>query len=136
VGFIVTASCFLVLLFYVDLNRVIAVLYVISSGSAVANIIARPLLKRVLPRRSWATVLLDIERIALTVTLLDAASTCGGLGLSLWWYFVRTTASYAWVLQDIMGASLCVLFLSLVRFPNIKVATVLLCLAFVYGQCH
>ena len=31
-----------------------------------------------------------------------------------------------------MGISLCILFLSLVRFPNIRVATVLLCLAFFY----
>ena len=52
VGFIVTASCFLVLLFYIDLNRVISGLYCISAGSAVATIAVRPLLKRfLLPKR-------------------------------------------------------------------------------------
>ena len=50
IGFIVTASCFLILLFYVDLNRVISVMYCISAGSAVANVAARPFFKFVLPR--------------------------------------------------------------------------------------
>ena len=66
------------------------------------------------------------------VSVLDALATVTGLGIGFWWFAVRDTASYAWVLQDIMGVSLCVLFLSLVRFPNIKVATVLLVLAFLY----
>ena len=132
VGFIVTASCFLILLFYVDLNAVISVLYCISAGSAVSTMLARPLLKRALPRRASNTILLDIERLGLTLTTLDVLSTVGGLGLALWWYLVRDKSSYAWVLQDLMGSCLCVLFLSLVRFPNIKVATVLLSLAFFY----
>lgn len=183
IGFIVTASCFLILLFYVDLNRVISVLYCISAGSAVANVAARPFAKLVLPRfvrqdvRSsqvcvWQISLLSFspfnrsitnariinsERYEVMITGLDAISTGVGLGMGLWWLFVRHTASYAWILQvsewvrlrlcmvnvlshprihayiqDIMGICLCILFLTLVRFPNIRVATVLLSLAFFY----
>jgi signal peptide peptidase-like protein 2B len=133
VGFIATASCFLVLLFYVDLNKVIGALYCISAGSAVANVAARPLLRRVLlPRRLAQARLLDIPRWEISITALDFLSTAIGLGMGIWWLLVRDTASYAWVLQDMLGVALCVLFLTLVRFPNIKVATVLLVLAFVY----
>lgn len=131
-GFIVTASCFLILLFYVDLNRVISVLYCISAGSAVANVAAQPFFKLVLPRRLARARVINAERWDVVVSVLDLASTCVGLGIGLWWLFVRDTASYAWVLQDIMGICLCILFLTLVRFPNIKVATVLLVLAFLY----
>ncbi len=133
VGFIATASCFLVLLFYVDLNKVIGIMYCISAGSAVANVAARPLLRRaLLPHRLAQARLLDLPRWDVSITVLDFLSTALGLGMGVWWLLVRDTAGYAWVLQNLLGVALCVLFLTLVRFPNIKVATVLLVLAFVY----
>ncbi|CAN0121420.1 unnamed protein product, partial [Ectocarpus sp. 6 AP-2014] len=61
---------------------------------------------------------------------LEIASTITPMGLALWWVIVRNTASYAWVLQNLLGCCLCVTFLSTIRLPSIKVATFLLCLAF------
>ena len=133
IGFICMASCFLILLFYVDLNRVISGLYSLSAGSAVATIAARPLLRKVLlPRRLARMLVVNYGRWDVRINVLDFLSTALGLGMGGWWFVVREKASYAWVLQDIMGVCLCVLFLTLVRFPNIKVATVLLVLAFLY----
>ncbi|KAG5531441.1 hypothetical protein RHGRI_026153 [Rhododendron griersonianum] len=40
--------------------------------------------------------------------------------------------SYSWVGQDILGVCLMITILQLARLPNIKVATVLLCCAFIY----
>ncbi len=132
IGFIVMASCFLILLFYVDLNRVISGLYALSAGSAVATIAAHPLLKYMLPRRIARALVVNYRRWDIRINVLDFLSTGLGLGMGVWWFVVRDKADYAWVLQDIMGVCLCVLFLTLVRFPNIKVATVLLVLAFLY----
>jgi hypothetical protein len=132
VGFIAMASAFLILLFYVNLNAVINVLYCISSGSAVTAVIMRPLSARMLGPRKSNAIICQIDRIGFDLTALDAVSTCLGFAVAVWWYLIRAKGTYAWVLQDLMGICLCILFLTLVRFPNVKTATVLLSLAFVY----
>mmetsp|Transcript_34242 Transcript_34242/g.88471 ORF Transcript_34242/g.88471 Transcript_34242/m.88471 type:complete len:676 (-) Transcript_34242:2414-4441(-) len=53
------------------------------------------------------------------------------LGVGLLWYFFRHE-SWAWALQDLMGISISISFISVVAAPNMKVTTVLLCLMFVY----
>ncbi|GAB4834171.1 Signal peptide peptidase-like 3 [Ancistrocladus abbreviatus] len=45
---------------------------------------------------------------------------------------VTRRASYSWVGQDVLGICFMISVLQIVRLPNIKVATVLLCCAFVY----
>lgn len=63
IGFICMASAFLILLFYVNLNGVINVMYTISAGSAVSGIMMRPLVKKCLPRRLWNRIACHSERI-------------------------------------------------------------------------
>ncbi|KAM7486394.1 hypothetical protein LguiA_002403 [Lonicera macranthoides] len=53
------------------------------------------------------------------------------LGFAIFWAANRK-ASYSWVGQDILGICLMITVLQMARLPNIKVATVLLCCAFVY----
>mmetsp|Transcript_73466 Transcript_73466/g.209005 ORF Transcript_73466/g.209005 Transcript_73466/m.209005 type:complete len:446 (-) Transcript_73466:211-1548(-) len=55
-----------------------------------------------------------------------------GVFLSVTWFLVRETADWAFVLQDLFGMCLCVLFLSVIRFSNMKVAALLLSMAFLY----
>ncbi|THG02731.1 hypothetical protein TEA_005422 [Camellia sinensis var. sinensis] len=45
---------------------------------------------------------------------------------------INRKASYSWVGQDILGICLMIRVLQIARLPNIKVATVLLCCAFLY----
>lgn len=45
---------------------------------------------------------------------------------------INRQASYSWAGQDILGICLMITVLQVARLPNIKVATVLLCCAFVY----
>lgn len=52
-------------------------------------------------------------------------------GFGAFWGVVRN-ASYAWVLQDILGAAFCINMLKTIRLPNLKVCAVLLLLLFVY----
>ncbi|CAL5413981.1 unnamed protein product [Camellia sinensis] len=53
------------------------------------------------------------------------------LVFSILWAAKRE-ASYSWVGQDILGICLMITVLQLARLPNIRVATVLLCCAFLY----
>ncbi|CAN1247793.1 Signal peptide peptidase-like 2 [Linum perenne] len=53
------------------------------------------------------------------------------LAFAIFWAITRRE-SYSWVGQDILGISLMITILQTARLPNIKVATVLLCCAFVY----
>uniref|UniRef100_M4F9H4 PA domain-containing protein n=1 Tax=Brassica campestris TaxID=3711 RepID=M4F9H4_BRACM len=64
---------------------------------------------------SWMSVLVIIICLAFTV-----------------FWFVKRHTYYSWVGQDILGICLMITSLQVVRLPNIKVATVLLCCAFVY----
>jgi len=53
------------------------------------------------------------------------------LTLVIVWYIFRRH-SWAWILQDLIGASLCIMVLSIYRLGNMKVITIILCLFFVY----
>ena len=45
---------------------------------------------------------------------------------------ITRNSSWAWIVQDAAGMSVCILCLSVVQLPNLQVATVLLILAFAY----
>ena len=51
--------------------------------------------------------------------------------LSLWWLLARNS-SYAWVMQDTFGICLCFVFLQTIKLNSLKVAAMLLCMAFCY----
>ena len=104
------------------------VLFAISASSSTAQVVWRPLYARF-----WAASRQQIFESGLTgsVSGLDVASLATGLFTSAWWFFNRH-ASYAWALQDLFGVCLVVLFLGVIRLSNIKVATLLLSMAFAY----
>jgi hypothetical protein len=72
------------------------------------------------------------------VTYLDIVSGILGYGLGMTWlyvsFFVRHPDEYLfyWVTQDIMGACMCIVFLSLIKLNAIRVASILLIVAFFY----
>ncbi|KAM7273333.1 hypothetical protein ACFE04_027997 [Oxalis oulophora] len=53
------------------------------------------------------------------------------ISFAVFWALNRR-ASYSWIGQDVLGICMMITVLQLARLPNIKVATVLLCCAFVY----
>ncbi|KAD7477672.1 hypothetical protein R6Q59_007417 [Mikania micrantha] len=53
------------------------------------------------------------------------------MSFAIFWVWTRKE-SYSWVGQDILGICLIIAVLQLAQLPNIKVATVLLCCAFMY----
>ncbi|DAZ97077.1 TPA: hypothetical protein N0F65_001261 [Lagenidium giganteum] len=134
VGFIVCAGCFLTLLFFIKPGRIVPVLFCVSAVATMTQLIWAPLLDAWVP--------------AIASRLLPLPAMCAGNGpdshsmpmsevlgmvistiLAVVWYVYRRTC---WPLQDLFGITLCFVFLRTVQLPNLKVATILLSLAFVY----
>ena len=128
VGFICVASGALLVLFYVDMYFVVICAFALSSASSTTAVLWRPLLGRI---RYCARRELFESRHFGAVSLLDVASAGLGVSCSLWWLAARR-ASYAWVLQDTFGMCLCVLFLNVIKLNSLRVAAMLLSMAFCY----
>jgi len=136
VGFIAVASGSLLVLFYVELTFVVTLAFATSAASSTAQVLARPTLEALAKlsprvRGLLRAKLCDAPGLG-PVSTLDAAAGIAGCELALWWLYVRSSAAYAWVLQDLFGVCLCVLFLDTLKVNSLKVATALLCLAFCY----
>jgi len=129
-GFIVVASSVLLILFYIDLYLFVTIMFCISAASSTGQVLLRPMFVWLCGPRSRQE-LVELPWIG-SVSTLDGLCTGTGVFLAATWFIVRTTADWAFVLQDLFGMCLCVLFLSVIRFSNMKVAALLLSMAFLY----
>ncbi|XP_024629122.1 signal peptide peptidase-like 5 isoform X2 [Medicago truncatula] len=128
--FVITASTFLVLLFFFMSSWfiwILIVLFCIGGVEGMHNcIVTLTLSKR--PNFGQKTVNLpmfgEISIFSLVVLLFSVA-------FAIIWAATRRE-SFSWFGQDVLGICLMITVLQLARLPNIKVATVLLCCAFVY----
>ncbi|ETM46102.1 hypothetical protein L914_08959 [Phytophthora nicotianae] len=136
-AFLVVGSGFLVLLFFVNVVIVVVVLFGIGAVSATFQVIWEPLMRRLpvnfLHKLPWRDVMWQWEDL-----LVPAAWSVGDLlalalsfGITLFWFLARFQ-SYSWIFQDLFGVCFCLVFLRTARLPNLKVATVLLVLVFMY----
>ena len=120
--FVLVASCTLTLFFFFDLRIVILIIYIVGATISITVVFIHPMLLSQMKSGKRERDNSDcIFVLAMVVSL----------GLCLLWYFQKSSP-WAWVIQDFMGASVCLCFLYYIRLPNLEVATVLLCLAFVY----
>jgi len=133
VWFIAAASLVLVVLFYVDLYLAITVAFCGSAASSTATVVWRsPVAKILGPSRSHRVLFNSGENLWGPVTMLDAITHALGASLALIWFCTKGWWAYAFVLQDLFGCCLCVMFLSVIRLPSLSVATGLLIMAFCY----
>lgn len=128
--FVIAASTFLVLLFFFMSSWfvwVLIVLFCIGGIEGMHNCIVSLSLRKC-QNFGQKTVSLplfgEISIFSLVVLLFCVA-------FAIFWAATRRE-SYSWIGQDILGICLMITVLQLARLPNIKVATVLLCCAFVY----
>ncbi|KAG6587278.1 signal peptide peptidase-like protein [Phytophthora cinnamomi] len=139
-AFLVFGSGFLVLLFFVNVVIVVVVLFGIGSVTATFQIIWEPLMRRLplkfLHKLPWRDVLWQWEDIVVPAawSVGDMVALVLAFGIALFWFLTRFQ-SYSWVFQDIFGVCFCLVFLRTARLPNLKVATVLLVLVFIYRWC-
>ncbi|RDX98716.1 Signal peptide peptidase-like 2 [Mucuna pruriens] len=128
--FVIAASTFLVLLFFFMSSWfvwVLIVLFCIGGIEGMHNCIVSLTLRKC-QNGGQKTVSLplfgEVSIFSLVVLLFCVA-------FAIVWAATRQE-SYSWIGQDILGICLMITVLQLARLPNIKVATVLLCCAFVY----
>ncbi|XVE84535.1 hypothetical protein DITRI_Ditri17bG0021000 [Diplodiscus trichospermus] len=128
--FVITASTFLVLLFFFMSSWfvwLLIVLFCMGGVQGMHNCIMTPIVRkcRNCPQKALNLPLFgEVSIVSLVVAIF-----C--LIFAFVWA-VNRQASYSWVGQNILGICLMITILQLARLPNIKVATVLLCCAFVY----
>ncbi|KAG2720948.1 hypothetical protein I3760_02G058300 [Carya illinoinensis] len=128
--FIITASAFLVLLYFFMSSWFVWVLIILFCIGGVEGMHACivSLVLRKGRNCGHKTVNLpcfgEVSIFSLVVLLFCVA-------FAIFWVTTRK-ASYSWVGQDVLGICLIITVLQMAQLPNIKVATILLCCAFFY----
>ncbi|OAY63211.1 Signal peptide peptidase-like 2 [Ananas comosus] len=128
--FVIAASAFLLLLFYLMSSWFVWLLIVLFciGGTEGMHVCLVTLLSRILKDCGQTTINLPIfgEVLMLSLGVLPFCAT-----FAILWAVFRH-ASCAWIGQDILGICLMITVLQMARLPNIKVASALLSCAFVY----
>ncbi|KAG6968775.1 hypothetical protein JG688_00005642 [Phytophthora aleatoria] len=127
VGFIALAGVFLTVLFYVKIGGAIPVLFTVSGAATLTQVVGIPAMEWLMPSSASREVIIPL--LGDSARLSEVLGLLPSITVAVVWYLHRRTY---WVLQDIIGISLCFAFLRTVQLPNLKVATVLLTLAFCY----
>lgn len=128
--FLLLASAFLMLLyFYMSawFLRVLVILFCIGGFEGLQTCLVSLLYRWF--RKAGSTFIKVPLLGAVSVLALCLSPFC--LTFSVIWGYYRLN-TYAWIGQDILGIALILTVLQIVRLPNIKVSTVLLCCAFFY----
>lgn len=118
----------------------VKVLYAVGCSKAVSQVIFFPLITKVARRLRirdkivWRTNTEDFGDI----TQFDIIAGVFGFGLGCAWLIVAFTVrhpennTFFWITQDVMGACMCIMFLSIIKLNSIRVASILLVVAFLY----
>ena len=143
-GFIITSSCSLLVLFYFKIYSFVKVMYAFGCSGALTQALFHPLYSRIASRlriRGWADRILwncsNLDDVG-PLSNLDVASIITGYSVGLAWLIVAftqnhpDTITFFWVCQDVMGACMCIMFLSVIKLNSIRVASILLIVAFFY----
>ncbi|CAK9313748.1 unnamed protein product [Citrullus colocynthis] len=130
VVFVITASSFLVLLYFFMSSWfvwLLIVMFCIGGVEGMHSCVLGLILRK---RKSCEMKTVNLPVVG-EVTILSLVVLLCCITFAVVWALNRR-ASYSWVGQNILGICLMITVLQMARLPNIKVATVLLCCAFIY----
>jgi len=140
-GFIIMASSGLLILFFFKIYNFVKFMYAFGCSGAVTQILAYPLVTKVMgnilkiqDRIVFRTKVMDIGHIY----LYEMMALILGYGVGMIWLIVAFVArnpeefTFYWVTQDVLGACMCIMFLSIIKLNSIRVASILLIVAFFY----
>ena len=121
---------------YIQIYSVVKIMYAFGCSRALMQVIFDPLWTRILSKNKviYATGTIDFGDI----TLVDVLAFVSGYTWGIVWLIVAMTVRHAeqnvffWVTQDIMGACMCIMFLSIIKINSMRVASILLLVAFFY----
>lgn len=140
--FIVFSSASLLILFFFKLYSMVKVFYAFGCAGAMSQVLLGPLYQFIFskfPSFSIHRTMCNISTLEIgPVSYLSVLSSLTAYGIIMVWLlmaFLHNNPSenpFFWITQDVMGMCICVVFLSLVRVSTLKVATVLLVVAFFY----
>uniref|UniRef100_A0A6N2MY57 PA domain-containing protein n=1 Tax=Salix viminalis TaxID=40686 RepID=A0A6N2MY57_SALVM len=128
--FVITASTFLLLLYFFMSSWfvwLLIVLFCFGGIEGMHNCITTVILRLC---RNCGRKKLNLPLFGETSLISLFVLICCVVFAIVW--AINRQASYSWAGQDILGICLMITVLQVARLPNIKVATVLLCCAFVY----
>ncbi|KAG5252083.1 signal peptide peptidase 2B [Salix suchowensis] len=128
--FVITASTFLLLLYFFMSSWfvwLLIVLFCFGGIEGMHNCITTVILRLC---RNCGRKKLNLPLFGETSLFSLFVLICCVVFAIVW--AINRQASYSWAGQDILGICLMITVLQVARLPNIKVATVLLCCAFVY----
>mmetsp|Transcript_4748 Transcript_4748/g.7049 ORF Transcript_4748/g.7049 Transcript_4748/m.7049 type:complete len:521 (+) Transcript_4748:51-1613(+) len=129
-GFIVVASLGLVVLFYyIDYLIYVLVFIFCLAGAQGLFLTLTSLAHTTLPR-SCIRASYPLPQVG-QISWINTVVTIVAVGLAAFWGVYRKE-SFAWILQDILGIAFLLTLQKTVQLPNVKVAGILLVLAFLY----
>lgn len=142
--FVVMASTSLLVLFYFKIYGIVKIFYALGCSTAMTQVLLEPLYRTIAlhwtkgqqqPLRQ--VVIWSHEEIG-DITVMDIVTYSIGYTIGLSWLVVAFTVRDAenlfffWILQDIFGSCMCIMFLRTIRLNSIRVASILLIVAFFY----
>ncbi|KAL7251028.1 hypothetical protein ACSBR1_012951 [Camellia fascicularis] len=130
VVFVISASTFLVLLYLFMSSWFVWLLVAVFCLGGIEGMHACILSLVLRKGRNWEQKKVKLPLLG-EMSVLSLAVVVFCFVFAVLWAINRK-ASYSWVGQDILGICLMIRVLQIARLPNIKVATVLLCCAFLY----
>jgi len=129
-GFIVVASLGLVILFYFIDYLIYVLVFIFCLAGAQGLFLSLSSLARAVLPQQCTRASYPLPQLG-EITWLNTAVTIISVGLAVLWGVYRK-ASFAWILQDILGIAFLLTLQKTVQLPNAKVAGILLVLAFLY----
>ena len=122
--FLAISSFTLIFLFYYNLYSFVTFMYALGSGGALSQVMLYPLFTKIADltgtRRLGSFTFFTLPLGIGPCSYIDVSSTLTGYFFGFFWYsysLKENASDYAvyWVLQDIFGMCMCILFLSVIR---------------------
>ena len=138
--FIIISSAGLLTLFFFKIYNVVKIFYAFGCSGAIMQVIVLPLFYYMAMKLNFRDRVVFTTQVAEigSVSFIELSSVITSYGLGTVWIYLAfaarhpETIPFFWIMQNIMGACMCILFLQTMKLNSIKVASILLTAAFFY----